>query len=55
MRVYDVTGRTVWSGVYGADDTMILVDGREFPKGLLIYQVIIDGSNVENGKVMRVE
>jgi len=55
LRVYDVTGRTVWSGVYGADDTMILVDGREFPKGLLIYQVIIDGSNVENGKVMRVE
>ena len=55
LRVYDVTGRTVWSGVYGADDTMILVDGREFPKGLLIYQVTIDGSNVENGKVMRVE
>lgn len=55
LRIFDVTGRSVWSEVYGADAKTVLIDGREFPQGVLIYTVFADGEFIENGKILRIE
>jgi hypothetical protein len=52
--VHDILGRQLMNKVYG-QSPMIEIDGSEFPNGVLIYSILLDGKLLDTGRIVKAE
>ncbi len=54
IELFDLLGRRVKSEQFGPG-SIFTIDGLHLPKGMLTYTIFLDGTPVQNGKVVRVQ